>query len=237
FYDVAGVPTPARDTAANAPVLFAAWQTAAPGAVPVGWDTCGGTGSLVANPPGDVLFYGLPADAGGDGLIEVPGFPGVARVFAPRNAVVVPLSLYPMPDRADAGSDACGVDGPVTLDGSGSYLAGGIMSWEWSWDGGSASGEVVAAELPAGDTVVTLVVGGPGGEARDTVWVSSAGSPTDTGSGTLPEDEKEEPTPGHEEPGTKGGCGCATSEAPPAWLGLLAAAAISRARRRTASRL
>lgn len=49
----------------------------------------------------------------------------------------------------------------ATLDGSGSTDPDGeddIVSWEWSWDGGSASGEVVEAPFPTGSNMVTLTV-------------------------------------------------------------------------------
>ncbi len=51
----------------------------------------------------------------------------------------------------------------VTLDGSGSRGWPGVEAWNWSWPGGSASGETVDAELPLGTNTVTLTVTGVGG--------------------------------------------------------------------------
>lgn len=62
----------------------------------------------------------------------------------------------------------------VTLDGSGSSdEENGIVSWEWSWDGGSASGEVVQARFPVGTTTVLLTVTDDAGFVNtDTVEVT-----------------------------------------------------------------
>ncbi|MDQ8198680.1 PKD domain-containing protein [Pelagicoccus enzymogenes] len=51
----------------------------------------------------------------------------------------------------------------VTLDGSGSRGWPGIEAWQWSWPGGSASGETVETKLPLGTNTVTLTVTGVGG--------------------------------------------------------------------------
>jgi len=49
---------------------------------------------------------------------------------------------------------------PVTLDGSGSYDPdpGTTLSYEWTWDGGSATGVSPTIDFPLGTTTVTLVV-------------------------------------------------------------------------------
>lgn len=47
----------------------------------------------------------------------------------------------------------------VTLDGSASTDAENAMvSWDWTWDGGNASGETAQARFPVGTTTVTLTV-------------------------------------------------------------------------------
>lgn len=52
-----------------------------------------------------------------------------------------------------------GENAEILLDGSASYDPDGtIVSWEWTWDGGSASGETINQEFPAGITEVTLTV-------------------------------------------------------------------------------
>jgi len=46
----------------------------------------------------------------------------------------------------------------VLLDGSLSSAEESIVSWEWSWSGGSASGEVTSGVFPLGETLVTLSI-------------------------------------------------------------------------------
>ncbi|MDQ8184727.1 M12 family metallo-peptidase [Pelagicoccus sp. SDUM812002] len=58
----------------------------------------------------------------------------------------------------------------VTLDGSGSRGWPSVESWNWSWPGGSASGETVDAKLPLGTNTVTLTITGVGG-LKDSVSV------------------------------------------------------------------
>jgi formylglycine-generating enzyme required for sulfatase activity len=61
----------------------------------------------------------------------------------------------------------------VTLDGSASAGSdGGIVSWEWSWADGSATGEKATANFPVGATYVTLTVAdSEGGSATDQLRV------------------------------------------------------------------
>ena len=80
---------------------------------------------------------------------------------------------------ADAGGDLLLQDASnngfetIILDGSGSRADGAIKSWEWSWDGGVASGEFASVELPLGDFLVTLtVVDGDGDISTDEMLVS-----------------------------------------------------------------
>jgi hypothetical protein len=68
------------------------------------------------------------------------------------------------PPIADAGGpyEAISIDGlpvAITLDGSSSYDPDGeIVSWEWNWDGGSASGATITESFPVGITEITLTV-------------------------------------------------------------------------------
>ena len=64
----------------------------------------------------------------------------------------------------------------VTLDGSASSDdEGNIVSFEWTWDGGSASGMTVSQEFPVGEHEVTLTVtDGIGQTATDDILVSVA---------------------------------------------------------------
>lgn len=68
------------------------------------------------------------------------------------------------PPVADAGPDISIPDGDgnglerVELNGSLSTDDWQLLSWEWTWEGGSASGKRVFVELEEGDTVVTLTV-------------------------------------------------------------------------------
>lgn len=66
----------------------------------------------------------------------------------------------------------------ILLDGSSSSAESGIVSWDWTWNSGSESGEQVVLTLPVGQTVVTLeVTDGDGTQANDTVIVDVAESP------------------------------------------------------------
>lgn len=83
------------------------------------------------------------------------------------------------PPRADAGEAVFAIwskadpTATVTLDGSASSDADGtIVSHEWSWPGGSASGPSFTAEFPAGRTEVTLTVTDDDGSVgEDTIGV------------------------------------------------------------------
>ena len=65
---------------------------------------------------------------------------------------------------------------PVTLDGSGSFDPDGLplVSYNWSWAGGTASGVNPTITLPLGSTVVTLIVNDGGLDSdSDTVTITS----------------------------------------------------------------
>ncbi len=60
----------------------------------------------------------------------------------------------------DRGAEDWDEDGfeSLLLDASDSSSEEGIESWEWSWPGGSATGESVTADFPLGETLVTLTI-------------------------------------------------------------------------------
>lgn len=75
------------------------------------------------------------------------------------------LDLSTIPPSANAGLDGESIDFDYSdderfvLDGSRSTSIGGsIVSWEWTWEGGSASGETVEVALSVGEHLVTLTV-------------------------------------------------------------------------------
>lgn len=83
------------------------------------------------------------------------------------------------PPRADAGApvfatwSSASPTATVSLDASASSDADGtIVSYAWSWDGGSASGPTFTADFPAGRTEVTLTVTDDDGSTdKDTIGV------------------------------------------------------------------
>lgn len=254
FYGSVSGPVPRHDATADAPMLFGAQDQPGEGRIAVHWTAAACAPDRDLDPAGDgeVAFWALPAGTSGPGLADLvewtgtdgtevwstadlsatgasPGSP-IATVWAPLWAPPVPLSLYPLPERADAGEDQCGVASPVTLDGRGSVLTDGIVSWTWRWDGGEASGETVDLALPVGIHVVTLEISGPSGDAVDTVVVDVGGS-----SGTTTTTPPTDPPPDDptvidgEDP--SGGCGCQTSRVGGA-LALIVAAVLVAGRRR-----
>ncbi|MCH7224977.1 lamin tail domain-containing protein [Haloferula sp. A504] len=91
-------------------------------------------------------FAGLDPDANfeplADAGADIPAVDTIVRGPAPDYEIIEPL-----------GSEE------VLLDGSGSSdLEDSIVSWEWNWNGGSATGETVSARFPVGTTTVTLTV-------------------------------------------------------------------------------
>ncbi len=71
------------------------------------------------------------------------------------------LHQLPVADAGpDLGKEDLDLDGyePITLDASRSSYEDSIVSWEWQWDGGTASGETVTVEFPLGTTLVTLTI-------------------------------------------------------------------------------
>ena len=79
------------------------------------------------------------------------------------NGILTVTSVNNMPI-ADAGEEYSGqadVTGfcEIMLNGTESYdIDGEIVSWQWTWESGSAEGEEVLAEFPTGTTEVTLTV-------------------------------------------------------------------------------
>ncbi len=96
-------------------------------------------------------------------------------------AIAYPVADFLDPFRADAGPDQCVAPGPVALDASGSV--GDITGYDWSWDGGSASGAEVEIELPAGVYSVTLTVTDALGGTRSDSLVVGAYEVDDDGDG------------------------------------------------------
>lgn len=253
FYGSVRGPVPRHDAALDAAVAFGALESPGPDRTPIRWTgpDCAAR-RLDPQGAGEVAFHALPAGSVGPGLVDLVEWtrpdgsltwstgpvddavegPAVAAVWSARWAPPVPLSLYPLPDRADAGPDQCAAASPVRLDGSASVLAGGIESWSWSWPGGSASGESPSVELAPGVHVVALTVSGPGGDAVDVVVIDVAAGtgPTDptTDSGTPPPGADGGPAPAE-------GCGCGPTSTPTAtatgWVVVLGLAIRARARR------
>jgi Big-like domain-containing protein/cadherin-like protein/type IX secretion system substrate protein/centrosomal CEP192-like protein/peptidase C39-like protein len=85
------------------------------------------------------------------------------RAIASDEVEIIVSSVNDVPI-ADAGEEYTGQADAggycdITLNGTGSYdIDGEIVEWLWTWEGGSADGEEVLAEFPAGTTVVTLTV-------------------------------------------------------------------------------
>ncbi len=115
-------------------------------------------------------FGGLTGVASGDEAADnARGFNEIAStVEAYRD------HIHQMPI-AFAGNDVFTEDANeiITLDGSLSEAEGEIVSWHWSWNGGSASGWKVEETFPMGKTVVTLkIVDDEGYSSEDEVEVT-----------------------------------------------------------------
>jgi hypothetical protein len=148
----------------------------------VGVEVWNGTTLLDAgntNSNGDV-FFSLPV--GRPYKFLAGDASATASVSAVPDAVLVGVILMPtvvitnQPPVADAGPDQtveqssyAGAD--VTLDGSGSSDPDGDpLTYQWTWDGSSASGVNPTATFPLGSTTVTLTVSD--GELSDTDTVA-----------------------------------------------------------------
>jgi len=98
---------------------------------------------------------GTPYAIAVDGYATAEGNIALALQFTSADGNLLPL--------ADAGEDLILTDlaaaEPVALDGSGSLDPDGtILSWQWTWPGGSSSGPSPTVALPLGTTAVTLTV-------------------------------------------------------------------------------
>ena len=98
-------------------------------------------------------------------------------------AILLPSLTYAASPVADAGEDITIADFDadesviVVLDASGTTDSDGdIVSYEWTWSGGSASGEVTEGTFPASDTPVSVtltVTDGASNVAVDTLEVTA----------------------------------------------------------------
>jgi hypothetical protein len=237
FYETEQGPRSRRHLATDAPVWFGAQELPSEGRVAVRWTApeCDPDRELAVDGPGETVFYAMPGGTEGPGLMPLNDDDGneLVRVWAPTWQPPVPLSLYPAPEKADAGPDLCGAGPEVQLDGSASVLAEGITSYTWTWTDGEATGAEPVVTLPAGLHVLTLTVEGPSGSAEDVVVIDVV-DPGDPGEepGEEPEDPQDPQDPMTDEP-PKSGCGCQQAPAGQAPAGLVLWALLAlRARRR-----
>lgn len=235
FYELDGAPVARHDAEVDAPVAFGALDRPDADAIPVAWTgpACDPARVLSTSGDGEVALWGRPPGTPGlvdlvpwtlpDGTViaavddrsadgGVPGAPLVA-VWPARWEGPVPLSEFPLPERADAGPDQCDVPSPVTLSGAASVLAEGIETATWRWEGGEASGLDVAVDLPPGLHVLELEVEGPSGSALDTVAVRVIEEEPGTATGTTTVTPAEVPEAGPRGESAAGGCGCSTRSA------------------------
>lgn len=195
FYFSPQGPVQGREVSYDARTEFGAYDRPVEGAIAVRWTgpACEAGRTLSVDGGGEVAFWAMPAGSTGPGRADLrewtlsngqrywsvadlsgigaTGGQAVASVWVPQTNANVPLSQYPLPERANAGPDRCAATSPITLDGTGSVLAQGIAEWQWTWDGGSAVGPEPLLTLPVGLTAITLTVSGPSGSASDTVTV------------------------------------------------------------------
>lgn len=189
FYDGPNGPTTAHGMTTDGPVAFGALDRSLPGARAIRWTapSCAPR-TLSTSGAGEVAFWAPPPGTTGHDRVDLREWtlpngdtrwsvedlsqiasagPALASVWRPRWHANVPLADFPAPDRADAGPDQCDVVSPVTVDGSGSRLQGGITDWNWSWQGGTARGVTAQLPLPSGLHEVRLTVEGPEASAQD----------------------------------------------------------------------
>jgi len=191
----------------DASVAFAALDRQANNTHPVYWTgpECDPNRRLSLSGDGEIAFWALPAGTVGnlpladlvtwthldghlewsiDDLSDQGAVAGdvLGTVWPPMWDPLVPLSLYPPPDFADAGSDQCDVISSVSLSASGSHLTEGVDSYLWSWAGGASSSADIQVDLAPGTHVFALTASGADGDVHDTVVVHVAGElcdPTD----------------------------------------------------------
>jgi hypothetical protein len=247
FYRSEDGPVPRHDAVDDAPVWFGGAELPGAETIPVHWSgpACDPQRVLALDGAGEVVFWALPSGTSGPGLaslvvgdseleiVEGVAPDALATVWSPRWMPPVPLSLYPQPDRADAGPDQCGAVSPVTLTAAASVSTAPITSWSWSWAGGDTTGETVAVELPPGLHVVTLTATSAVGELTDRVTVEVV----DDGGGTATTDTGDGGggTPTDEGIG-KRGCGCGSLAGGSGLLGWAAAVVLLHRRRRVTDR-
>jgi chitodextrinase len=99
----------------------------------------------------------------GEEIITFTVDDGMGRAIASDEVLVVVHSVndYPVAIAGGPYYAEAGVEGSaeVLLDGSSSYdIDGEIVSWEWSWEGGAGSGEILPAVFAAGEYEVSLTV-------------------------------------------------------------------------------
>ncbi|MBK1880641.1 M12 family metallo-peptidase [Pelagicoccus mobilis] len=121
--------------------------------------------SVMAYSPGVEVNYFSGPDVTFDSFATGTEEADNARTLRQSAAVVVGYrGRLPLTPLAHAGPDQQVDDldndgeAQVLLDGSRSHSVDDIVSWEWTWDGGSAAGENALVELPVGNHEVLLTV-------------------------------------------------------------------------------
>lgn len=118
--------------------------------------------------------YLLANDFNGDGKIDF----AISDDYSKTITILINTSVLPnQPPIADAGADltiefAGSTGNSVTLNGSGSSDPDGdMLTYTWTWAGGSIEGINPTVKLPLGTTVITLIVNDGKATATDTVTI------------------------------------------------------------------
>lgn len=138
--------------------------------------------SIMAYSPGfEVNYFSSPDVIFEDLATGTDGADNARTLRQSAPLVAAYRGSLPLKPLAHAGADQLVDDldndgkGEVQLDGSRSRALDGIVSWEWTWSGGSASGENATVELPVGTHEVLLTVRNQSQRtSTDTVMVTVA---------------------------------------------------------------
>jgi Big-like domain-containing protein/K319-like protein/type IX secretion system substrate protein/PKD domain-containing protein len=143
--------------------------------------TMAGNENIIANIDGLVVDFSATANWNGEELLTITVYDISERAMAfdVVNVIVNSVNDEPIADANGPYYEQADEEGnaPVMLDGSGSYdIDGEIVAWDWSWEGGQASGVTPSVIFGTGVFDVMLTVSdNAGGIGTDLTTVTVSG--------------------------------------------------------------